>query len=65
MNNELKGTRKEAVEAQFKDDYFPGICLEGLKKAIKEFSQDSRSPGRDLKSRPPESEGVITTQFRH
>jgi hypothetical protein len=27
--------------------YYPGICLEGLRKTKKNLSQDSRSPGRD------------------
>jgi hypothetical protein len=45
--------------------YYPGICLEGLRKATKNFSQDSRSPGRDLNSGPPEYEaGMLTTRPR-
>jgi hypothetical protein len=29
--------------------HYPGIRLKGLRKTAKELSQDSRSPGRDLK----------------
>jgi hypothetical protein len=42
--------------------YYPGICLEELRKTMKDLSQDSRSPGRDLKPGTPEYEaGVLTT----
>jgi hypothetical protein len=45
--------------------YYPSICVEGLKKAMTSLSQDSRSPGRDWNSEPPEYEaGVLTTQPR-
>lgn len=30
--------------------YYPGRCLEGLSKTIKDVMQDSRSPGRYLSS---------------
>jgi hypothetical protein len=36
--------------------YYPGICLEGLRKITKILSQDSLSKGRDLNSGPPECE---------
>jgi hypothetical protein len=43
--------------------YFPGICLEGVRKTTKYLSQDNRSLGRDLNLGPPEYEaGVLTTQ---
>jgi hypothetical protein len=43
--------------------YYPIICLEELRKAMKNLSQDSRSPGRDLNLGPPECEaGLLTTQ---
>jgi hypothetical protein len=29
--------------------YYPGIRVEGLRKTTKNLSQDSRSPGRNLK----------------
>jgi hypothetical protein len=45
--------------------YYPSIFLEGLRKTTKNFSQDTRSPGRDLNPGPPEFEaGVLTTQAR-
>jgi hypothetical protein len=39
--------------------YYPGVCLEGLKKTTKSLSQDSRSLGRDLKPGPPEYEAQM------
>jgi hypothetical protein len=33
--------------------YYPGICLEGLRKTAENLSQNSRSPGRDLNPGPP------------
>jgi hypothetical protein len=39
--------------------YYPGRCLEGLSKTIKDVKQDSRSVGRYLSSGPPEHEGGI------
>jgi hypothetical protein len=33
---------------------YPGICLEVLRETTKNLSQDKRSPGRVLNSRPPE-----------
>jgi hypothetical protein len=45
--------------------YYPGICLEELKKTTKTLSKDSRSPGSDLIPGPPEyEEGVLTTRPR-
>jgi hypothetical protein len=44
--------------------YTGGICVYGLKKTMKDLSQDSRSPGRDLNSGPPEYEGVLDTRPR-
>jgi hypothetical protein len=46
VNDELERMRSEASVA--------GICLEGLRKPAKEFSQDSQSAGRDMKPGPPE-----------
>jgi hypothetical protein len=45
--------------------YYPGICLEGLRKITNNISQDSLSPGRDLNLGPPKYEGVnhSTTTF--
>jgi hypothetical protein len=45
--------------------YYPGIFLEGLRKATKNLRQDSRSPGPDLNPGSPEYEpGVPTTRPR-
>jgi hypothetical protein len=46
--------------------YYPGTDLEGLRKIMKTFSQDNRSPGRDLNPGPPkyEAEVLITRQRR-
>jgi hypothetical protein len=44
--------------------YYPGICVEGLRKTMKNLSQDSRSPGRDLNPGHPEYEaGVLTIRY--
>jgi hypothetical protein len=37
---------KEAVVANIR--HYPGICLEGLRKTMRNLSQDSRFQGRDL-----------------
>jgi hypothetical protein len=37
--------------------YYPGICLEELKKTTGHLSHDSRFPGRDLNTEPPTFEG--------
>jgi hypothetical protein len=43
---------------------YPGI-LEVLRKTVKNLSQDSRSPGWDINSGPPDYEaGVLTTRLR-
>jgi hypothetical protein len=43
--------------------YYPGIRLDGLRKMMKAVSKDSRFPGRDFDSGPPEYEaGVLTTR---
>jgi hypothetical protein len=45
--------------------YYPGICLGGLRKTTKKFSQDSRSPGSDLNTGPPLHEaGMLTSRQR-
>jgi hypothetical protein len=46
--------------------YYPGICLEGLRKAMETLSQDSHSPGEDLNLGPPEYEAnVLTTRLKY
>jgi hypothetical protein len=45
--------------------YYPGICLERLRKTTKNLSQDIPSMGRDLNAGPPEYEvGVLTNRPR-
>jgi hypothetical protein len=45
--------------------YYSGIRLEGLRIAMKTFSQDSRYPGRYFNPGPPKYEaGVFTTRLR-
>jgi hypothetical protein len=45
----------EAVVANIRHAYYPGIYLEGLSKTMKNLSQDSQSPDRrDLNPGPPE-----------
>jgi hypothetical protein len=39
--------------------YYPGICLEGLRKATKNASQNNRSAGRDLNPGPPVYEAEV------
>jgi hypothetical protein len=34
--------------------YYPGICLEGLRKTSKDIGQDSRCPGSDSNQASPE-----------
>jgi hypothetical protein len=45
--------------------YYPGICLEGLRKPTKNRSQDSWSPGWDLNPEPSKYKGVLTTRPWH
>jgi hypothetical protein len=40
--------------------YYYSICLQGLRKTSKNLSQDSQSPGRDLKSESPEYEAGLS-----
>jgi hypothetical protein len=45
--------------------HYPGICVEGLRKATKNLSQNSPSPGQNINPEPPEHEaGVLTTESR-
>jgi hypothetical protein len=44
MNDTLEMILKEAVLIQQR--YYPGTCVEGLRKATKSGSQDSWCPGR-------------------
>jgi hypothetical protein len=43
--------------------YYPGICLERMRKTTENLSQDSQSPGQDLKMGPTKYEaGLLTTR---
>jgi hypothetical protein len=62
MNNELERIWEEAVMTQLKvlSRRLPG----GTKEIHENLSQDSLSPGRDLKLGPPDEEaGVLTTRL--
>jgi hypothetical protein len=48
----MKG--KECGRKQLWPDVLPGTCLEGLKKAIRNLSQDSTCPGQDSNQAPAE-----------
>jgi hypothetical protein len=52
MNNELERISNEAMWSNLK--YYPGICLDRVRKITKTSVQDSRSPGRDLNPGPSE-----------
>jgi hypothetical protein len=46
--------------------YHPGICLQGLRKTIKNQSQDSQYQAQDLNTKPPKYKAeVIPTQLQH
>jgi hypothetical protein len=51
-NDELGMISKEMVVAYSR--YYPGICLEVLKKTKKSLGQDSRCPDRHSNPAPPE-----------
>lgn len=48
MYDELKRMWTEAGVAKFKVQYYCGIFLTGLRKTIKNLTQVSQSPGREL-----------------
>jgi len=63
MNNGLERIWKDADMSNLR--YYPGICLEKLRKATEILSHDSRYPDRYLKLGPPVCEtGVLTTRPR-
>jgi hypothetical protein len=55
MNRKGCGTKQSWPNLR----YYPGICLEGLRKTTKNLTQDNRSPGRDLNPGPPEYEAGV------
>ena len=63
LSDEFDGMWKEAVDALNRDKVgYCDICLEWLRKATKNFSQDSRSPVRGRNVEFPEYEGVLLPQ---
>jgi hypothetical protein len=44
--------------------YYSAICLEGLRRTVKNFSQDTRSPVRDFNPGPPEYEELVCWLFK-
>jgi hypothetical protein len=45
--------------------YYPGICLEGLRKITKNLSQDNQCQGTDMNPGPSEHEVGVSTTRRH
>jgi hypothetical protein len=43
MDDELKRIWKEVVVAELR--YYPGICMEGMRKTMKNYGQDSHCLG--------------------
>jgi hypothetical protein len=61
MNWNVCGTKRSLPNLM---NYF-GIVLEGLRKTIKNLSQDRRSSGRDFNAGPPKYKArVLTTLSR-
>jgi hypothetical protein len=63
VNDELERIWKEAAVAYLILRYYPGICLERLRQTIKNLSEDSLTPGRDLNPDPPEYEARVLTTW--
>jgi hypothetical protein len=42
--------------------YYPGICVDVLRKITSYLNQDNLSPGRDVNSRRPEYEVSVLTK---
>jgi hypothetical protein len=59
MTYELERMWMEVVRAYFK--VLSSICLQGLKKTMKNLSQDSQSPGQELDLGVPEYEARMLT----
>lgn len=63
LSDELEGMWKEEAVALGRDEVgYCDICLEGLRKATKNFIQESRSPVLGRKVEFPEYEGVVLPQ---
>jgi hypothetical protein len=58
MNNELESIGRKQSWPNLR--YYPGICVEKLRKTIKNLSQDSWSLSRDLNSGLPEYKANAT-----
>jgi hypothetical protein len=54
MRNELERIWKEAFDTS--SSYYPGICLEMLRKTMKSLGQDNQWNDRDSTRQPPEYE---------
>jgi hypothetical protein len=52
MNDKFDRIWKEVIVALMR--YYPGICLQKLRKVTINLSQDSWCPGRDSNGAPPE-----------
>jgi hypothetical protein len=60
VNDELKDLEGSGCATILR--FFPGICLEGLRKNTENLNQDSSSPDRDLNPEHPKYKaGVLTT----
>jgi hypothetical protein len=57
----FKGFRRKRLWTNLR--YYPGSCLEGLRKTTKNLSQDIRSLDRDLNPGSPRSANHSTTTF--
>jgi hypothetical protein len=63
MNNENR--KEHERKRSWPDLCYPEISPEGVRKTTRNLSQDSRSPGRDLNTSPPEYKAGILTTLRH
>jgi hypothetical protein len=60
LNNEQEDFERKRLWPNF--TYYPGICLEGLRKVTKYRSEDNQSAGTGLNTGTPKYEaGVLTT----
>jgi hypothetical protein len=65
INELLIGKAEEGSDLGLILSHYPEIRVEGLSNIANNFSQDSRSPGRDFNTGPPEYEaGVLPSRPR-